>query len=233
MNQHPTNWRGLRALARLAAAGVALLALGGCAGVYLVDNQVQSFPRWSETGGTPRAATPAAAVPKAPQVYRFEVLPSQTEGVAEDRQIALQALARGALAKVGWSLADPGVNAPWTVQVTAGVRQLPRAPWDDPWYGYGGWGGFGFPGRDYVVTGSGQVIWTPAYIHLESPYYLRKLSLVIRRSGNGQVVYETQATHDGRWGDSPALWSAMFDAALQGFPTPPQGPRQVNIEVPR
>jgi hypothetical protein len=25
----------------------------------------------------------------------------------------------------------------------------------------------------------------------------------------------------------------MFDAALQGFPAPPSGPRQVNIEVPR
>jgi hypothetical protein len=226
---------GLRALAGL-AAGAALFALGGCASVYLVDNQVQSFPRWSDSGGAASKATaPAAAVPQAPQVYRFEVLPSQTEGAAEDQQIALQAVARGALAKVGWSLADPGVNAPWTVQVTAGTLQLPRAPWENPWYGpwNGGWGGYGFPGRDYVVTGSGQVIWTPAYIQLESPYYQRKLSLLIRRSGNGQVVYETHAAHDGRWRDSPALWSAMFDAALQGFPTPPAGPRQVNIEVPR
>jgi hypothetical protein len=228
-------WRGLRTLAGLIASA-ALLGLGGCASVYLVDNQVQSFPRWTDAGGTNKA-TPAAAaaVPQAPQVYRFEVLPSQTEGRAEDRQIALQALARAALVKVGWSLAEPGVNAPWTVQVTAGTLQLPRAPWEQDWYSPwgGGWGGYGFPGRDYVVTGSGQVIWTPAYIQLESPYYQRKLSLLIRRSGSGQVVYETHAAHDGRWADSSALWSAMFDAALQGFPAPPSGPRQVNIEVPR
>lgn len=228
----PPAGRRLRTLAGLIASA-ALLGLGGCASVYLVDNQVQSFPRWTEAGATDKAAA-TAAVPQAPQVYRFEVLPSQTEGQAEDRQIALQSLARDALAKVGWSLAEPGVNAPWTVQVSAGILQLPRAPWEQNWYSPwgGGWGGYGFPGRDYVVTGSGQVIWMP-YIHLESPYYQRKLSLLIRRSGNGQVVYETHAAHDGRWTDSSALWSAMFDAALQGFPVPPSGPRQVNIEVPR
>ena len=42
-----------------------------------------------------------------------------------------------------------------------------------------------------------------------------------------------RAAHDGRWNSSPALWTAMLDAALQGFPAPPAGVRQVNIEIPR
>ena len=52
-----------------ATLGLGLL-LGGCASVYRVDNQVQSFARW----GT------AATAPAAPQSYRFERLPSQREG---------------------------------------------------------------------------------------------------------------------------------------------------------
>lgn len=224
---HPVQ-RFLRLFTAL-IAGTALLALGGCASAYLVDNQVQSFARWSETGGTV-AASPVV-IPKPPQIYNFERLPSQTEGMAEDRQNALQALARDALGKVGWSLAETGARAPWTVQVSAATLRLPYAPWDDPWYSP--WGGYGMPGRDYVVTGSGQIIWTPAYIHLESPYFKRKLSLLIRRNSDGQVVYESHAAHDGRWGDSSGLWGAMLDAALRDFPVPPAGLRQVNIEVPR
>ena len=58
-------------------------------------------------------------------------------------------------------------------------------------------------------------------------------ALVIRDAASGRVVYETQAAHDGRWGGSEPLWGAMLNAALQGFPQAPEGPRQVNIEVPR
>jgi hypothetical protein len=71
------------------------------------------------------------------------------------------------------------------------------------------------------------------FMHVETPYYQRELSLVIRRADNGQVVYETRAAHDGRWNSTSALWTAMLEAALQGFPAPPGGPRQVNIEIPR
>ena len=34
--------------ARILGAAVAAIALSGCATVYLVDNQVQSFPRWAD-----------------------------------------------------------------------------------------------------------------------------------------------------------------------------------------
>ena len=113
--------------------------------------------------------------------------------------------------------------------------RLPRAPWEDPWNsGWGAFGpGFGLPGRDYVVTPSGQVILFPAFPRFEQPYYQRAVSLLVREAATGRVVYETRAAHDGRWHGSPSLWTAMLDAALQGFPTPPPGVRRVNIEVPR
>jgi hypothetical protein len=89
------------------------------------------------------------------------------------------------------------------------------------------------PGRDYVVTGTGQVIWMPMFPRFETPYYQRQVQVVVRHAASGRVVYETRAAHDGRWNSTPGLWTAMLDAALQGFPVPPEGLRQVNIEVPR
>lgn len=218
--------------ARRAIAGLALAAgaigLTGCASVYLVDNQVQSFARWSD------ATAPAGALPQPPQRYRFERLPSQREGAAAKAQDALESLAQAALAKLGWTGAEPGVqpSPQWAVQVSVNALRLPRPPWENPWpHPWGGWGGF--PGRDYVVTGSGQVIWTPMFMNLDPPYYQREVSVVVRQAATGRVVYETRAAHDGIWPDSPAIWGAMLDAALQGFPQAPAGTRQVNLEVPR
>ena len=218
-------------MTRLALALLNTLALAGCAGTYRVDNAVQSYAHWS--ADIPTGAQAPAAVPQAPQTYRFERLPSQATDNAARGQNELEALTRTALAKNGWSLAESGVSARWTVQVDAGTLKLPRAPWEEPWDGFGYWGGYGFPGRDYVVTGRGQVIWAPMFMRMDLPYYQRKVSLLIRNAGNGQVVYETHAAHDGRWNSTNGLWSAMLDAALGDFPAPPEGPRQVNIEVPR
>lgn len=217
---------------RAGLAALALMALSGCASVFLVDNQVQSFARWSDT---PATAPGPAAVPQAPQLYHFERLPSQRDARAGHEQDQVEALARLALERVGWTVAHAGVASPWRVEVNASTLRLPRAPWEDPWYGpWGGpFGGFGLPGRDYVVTGTGQVIWSPMFMRMDIPYFQRQVSLLIRHAGTGRVVYETRAAHDGRWQSSPALWGAMFDAALQGFPVPPAGVRQVNIELPR
>ena len=52
-------------------------------------------------------------------------------------------------------------------------------------------------------------------------------------SGGHNVVYETRAVHEGVWTDNPAVFAAMFDAALNGFPTPPTGPRRIVLEIPR
>lgn len=204
-------------MTRARAALVCLLAAGwlsGCASVYLVDNQVQSFARWS-------AAAPS--VPAAPQTYRFERLPSQAGDSAA--QATLERLSTEALAAVGWTPAPDGAAAPWRVQVNASTVTLPRAPWESP----------PSPWRraDRVVTADGKVVYMPRFMEIESPFYQRKVGLVIRDAASGRVVYETQAAHDGRWGGSAPLWGAMLNAALQGFPQAPEGPRQVNIEVPR
>ena len=234
---HPAASRPRRAA--LLIAGLAFSLLTGCASVYRVDSQVQSFARWTD------AAAPAAttnAIPQAPQLYRFERLPSQAADNAARGQTDLETIPRTALAKHGWTPAEPGVSARWSVQVSGGTLKLPRAPWEEPWDGFGygggfggfgGFGGLGMPGRDYMVTGSGQVIWAPVFLRMDLPYYERKVSLLIRHAGNGQVVYETHAAHDGRWNSSPELWGAMLDAALQGFPAPPAQVRQVNIDLPR
>jgi proline-rich tail region repeat protein len=46
------------------------------------------------------------------------------------------------------------------------------------------------------------------------------------------VVYETTASFDGPWVDSAHLLPTILDAALQGYPNPPSGPRKVVIELP-
>jgi hypothetical protein len=197
--------------------------------VFLVDSQVQSFARWPDASAT---AVAPPTVPLAPQVYRFERLPSQLQLPHASDQDTLEALTRDALAQHGWTLIAADVAAPWLVAVSAASLRLPRAPWENPWQGYGGayWGG-GF--GPYGVGPYGQLLWSPVFMPLETPYFQRQVSLVIRQAATGRVVYETRAAHDGRWNSSPALWSAMLGASLQGFPTPPAGMRQVNIEVPR
>lgn len=228
----PRPWTGLL---RICMATGALLALSGCASVYLVDNQVQSYARWADRP-TPSGAAASVTIPQAPQVFRFDRLPSQQDSRSGAGQDELEKLASLSLAKVGWTQAAAGVTAPWTVEVSAGTLRLPRAPWESPYDGYwgGGFGpGFGFPGRDYVVTGTGQIIYAPLFLRMDTPYYKREVSLVIRHAASGRVVYETRAAHDGRWNSSNPLWQAMLDAALRGFPAPPEGLRQVNIEVPR
>ena len=231
----PTDSRPRRAA--LLVTGLALGLLTGCASVYRVDSQVQSFARW--TNAAAPAAAAVSAIPQAPQLYRFERLPSQAAENAARGQADLEAITRTALAQHGWTSAEPGVSARWSVQVGAGTIKLPRAPWEEHWDGFGygggfgGFGGLGMPGRDYVVTGSGQVIWAPVFMRMDLPYYERKVSLLIRQASNGQVVYETHAAHDGRWNSSPELWGAMLDAALQDFPKPLIGVRQVNIDLPR
>ena len=239
----------LRPLRSIATIGLLIGAalLSGCAGVLRVDNRVQSFATWS-TGASPSGsagATAPAAVPAAPQSFRFERLPSQREGRSASTQDELEGLARSALAKVGWTAVDATTEAPWRVQVSASTQRLPRAPWEDPWGGPWGspfwgdpWGrssiGFGlYGGRGTYIGAGGQIFFAPAFMNLESPYYLREVSLVIRSADTGRVVYETRAAHDGRWNSTPALWAAMLDAALQGFPTPPEGVRQVDIDIQR
>lgn len=188
----------------LCLAIVATGLLPGCATSYLLDNNVQSF-------------SSLTALPAQPS-YRFERLPSQQA----PGQAQLEAMADGALHQAGLRR-DEG-NPLYTVQVSARLDRV-LSPWASPWDGWG-WGmgvrhgGFGF--------GTGG-----PFGRMESPWYHREVSVIIRELASNRVVFESHAVNDGPWMDDNSVFPAMFEAALQGFPTPPVGPRRVDIQVGR
>lgn len=197
-----------------ALAAIIFIAIGltGCGTVRLVDTEVRSF------------ATP----PPVPNgaLYRFERLPSQQADAAA--QTRLEALAEQALAQVGLQRQD--ALAIYSVQVAYGLKIDARAPWEQPEPGFGmGWNlGWGSRGGALMLGGQAP------FGHLAtSPYYWRQVSLIIRSLATQQVVFESHAAHDGRWSDTAAILPAMLEAALRGFPNPPQGVRRINIEIPR
>ena len=202
----------------------AAFVLAGCAGLQRVDNTVQSFARWDAPSGATASAPGKAPAP--PQHYRFERLPSQRDGSLAVGQDQLEALTRAALATRGWAPSVTDADARWTVQVTASTVRTVRDPWSDPW------GGWRFHGQ--IVAGNGHVFFSPMFAFPpDPPGYRRQVSLLVRDTGSGRVVYETRADHESRWNSAPELWQAMVEAALRDFPAPPDGPRQVTIELPR
>lgn len=207
---------------RLAPFLIAVFAgvlLSGCSGLRIVDSQVAAFSKLDTFA--------------AQTSWRFERLPSQQslDPAQATRQSKLEAMAAQALTQVGFKpqAEQDGAAAKYSVQLSAQIQRLPRGPFDDPWGGFG----MGMPGRDYVVTGSGQVIYTSLLMRIEQPWYVREIGLIVRDTADNRVVYETKAQHEGRWADDDAVLPAMFTAALQGFPKPPEGKRTVNIEIPR
>lgn len=199
-----------------AVATWAALHLGGCASVYRVDSQVDTHAAWAP-----------APVPRAGDTYRIERLPSQTSGNAAVDANALGQLLVPELARYGLAqaLGPAATNATWVVQVRRRETVKPHAPWvADPW----GWSvGMG-ASRGNVGIGVNMPLW-----NMGPPYYEREVEVQIRYHDSTRVAYESRARHDGPWQGTPALWSAMLEAALLGFPTPPDGPRAVNKDLPR
>ncbi len=180
--------------------------LAGCASTRLVDAQVQSF--------APQTLAPGAG-------YQFEHLPSQAANPGAQAQ--LERLAEPALAKVGLKRQS---GAPLSVQVSAVQRQESNATQSGVSLGWGlGWafgnGSIGIGNHGALFPGLDA-----------RPNYWRQVSLIMRNSA-GVVVFESHASHEGPWADSEMILAAMLDAALQGFPRPPDGVRRVNIEIPR
>ncbi len=189
-----------------------IASLSGCATSWVVDSDVKSF------------AAPGAIAPGA--TYRFDRLPSQQADGA--RQESLEAMAGAALDKAGLRRDDarPQFTAQIAASVSAGL-----SPWADPWFYGGPWGyghgGYGYYGR----RGYGGWYGGPAFAPPANPWYEREVSVVLREAGSNRVVYETRARNDGPYNASAAILPVMFEAALQGFPNPPQGERRVNIEL--
>jgi hypothetical protein len=191
---------------RLIGLAMLALALAGCATGYLLDNQVQSFSQLQ-------------AVPAQP-TYRFERALSQQ---GDPNQQALEAMADPALQRAGLRRDDAAPR--YSVQVLARVDRI-LSPYGDPYWG--GWGGgwsLGFGGRHGAI-GFGAPF--PTY---ESYWFRRQVSVIVRELASNRIVYETHASNEGPLLDSPSVLAAMFDAAMQGFPTPPPGRRRVDINL--
>ena len=200
-----------RAWTALFLIATSLWLMTGCAGVRLVDTDVTAFPKWT------------AAPPGPGTAYRFERLPSQQNLAAQ--QDAVEADARTALAKVGMEL-NPAV-ARYSVQVVATTQIIER--------GYPGYDGI-FGGPSVFLGGGNRGLGFGLSFPMRFPeptYFKRELSMLMRELVTQQVVFETRAFHDGVWSDTQAVFPAMMDAALRGFPEPPPGTRRINVEISR
>ena len=179
--------------------------LAGCSTQRLVDGRVQSF-------------STLAAVPS-PATYRIERLPSQQMPSFEP----IAALADQALARAGLRRDDAAPRL--LVQIGVQADTVPRYdPFGGP-YGPYPWGFGGWYGRGWGVGG----IWRMGE---PTPLHRRAVSVVMRDAQTQAVVYETSAVHEDVWVSDPAVYGVLLDAALQGFPQPPQGPRQVRLPLP-
>lgn len=191
--------------------GFAWLAAGlaGCAGGFLLDNQVQTFSHLT-------------SVPAQP-TYRFDRLPSQQ--ALDPFQTGVEAMADAALHRAGLRRDDAAPR--YSVQVSARAARV-LSPYVDPW-DWGGWGsiGFGFGHRSGVGIGIGG----PLFPRMDQPWFQREVSVIVRELGSNRVVYETHARNAGPWLDDRTVFPIMFQAAMQGFPNPPPGPRRVDIHV--
>ena len=211
MNKTLSTTTNRAGLSRSLSAGLlaAMLLLSGCAGIGNVSSDVSSFGEW-----------PAG---RQPGSYAFERLPSQQAvGVQQD---PIEGLARNALARVGMEL-NPAA-ARYSVQVRVNTQVIEQAAYGS---GYDGFG-FATPGVFLGGGNRGLGFGLSFPIGYSDAYYRRELTLLVRDLTSSQVVFETRAVNDGRQNETLAALSSMMDAALQGFPQPPAGPRRIAVPV--
>lgn len=188
----------------------------------VIDSDVTAFGTW-------KTAPPGPGTP-----YRFERLPSQQANAA--LQDLIEASARPALAKVG--LVPSDTAARYSVQVLLNTQRV-SAVYVDPFV-HGGFGGFGgYPGHGrfgpgvYGHGGNRGASFGLAFPlgFYESPIFRHQLSVLMRDLDTQQIAFETRALHFGPWNDSLNLLPALLDAALRGFPQPPEGTRRIHVEL--
>ncbi len=194
------------------------LVLGGCAAFNNLNNEVSTFGAW------PAERKPASFV--------FERLPSQQ--AHPERQVQLEAAARGALEAAGFRAAPDAGNAEYLMQL--GARVTSNDPWiyNDPlfwrgsWrYGYGASYGYGRFGRG----------WGPGWGFNSgiayTPTFEREVALLIRDRKTGALLYEARASNTGPSTAIDYLMPAMFEAALKDFPSAGPNPRSVTTPISR
>jgi hypothetical protein len=203
--RHPAEPTVARLLAALAVA-----VLAGCAGIAELQSEVVSYGSW-----------PSA---RAPGSYVFERSPSQQAHAA--LQDSLEQSAAPALAAAGFQAATDRARADVVVQIGARSMLQYYGAWGDPWwwrgygyapywrgawwgpYPYGPWGPYHRYGYGYGWGG----MW-PEYSEYE-----REVALLIRDRASGEPLYETRARSNGYRAADTTVLSAMYRAAMSGFP---------------
>lgn len=193
---------------------IAAAALTGCAtGPRLVQADVR----------TVAAQPPGAAVLQGAH-YRFERGPAIVGQLPPEK---LEAMAQAAFTRVG--LVRDEAHPRVSVQVSGGAS----AYWVDGWGRRTGWGGsrlsfgVGHGWRSGALGfGFGLPMGDP-----DIPVYVSEVSLMMRDLQTGQIVYDTRARHDGPWHDTDNVIAALFAAALEGYPSPAQMLRRVDVPL--
>lgn len=196
-----------RRLAAWLTLGAAAVLLGGCAALHTFTSEVTSFGTW-----------PAE---RHPGTFAFDRLPSQQAQAGE--QDALEQLAIPALQAAGFSPAPAGTPADVLVQVGSRTERQLRAPWDDPLW-MRPWSAGPRPGP-WLGPRWPDSAWSRSE-------YAREVALLIRDRNSGQALFETHANSTGITPGAPALYGALFQAALKNFPAVRNDPHPVSIELP-
>ena len=196
---------------RIAFVLLVAALLGGCSGLRIVNSQVQAISTLPAGTSIPQGAR-----------YRFERLPSQQEHAGMER---IESMAQAALMQVG--LARDDSAAQYSVLLGVRTDSFRGDAWGQPLIGP--W----WPGHPQFRLGTSGSMFAWSTRWPPSTVYRREISLLLRHLGTGQIVYETRAVSDSPWSDTEEVLAAVFQAALQGFPNPPAGTRQVDIEIPR
>ena len=187
---------------------LAALALGGCAAMTSLSSEVSSFGEW-----------PAD---RKPGSYAFERLPSQQARANEAD--ALEAAARGALKKAGFTPVAAGQEPDVLVQVGVRIDRSDVYPWVDSMWWRGGFGPYRHSPWFGPRWGFGM--------YYEPARYEREVALLIRDRSSGKPLFEARASNESRsslTGDR--LLAAMFEAALMDFPRHGVNPRRVVVPL--
>jgi hypothetical protein len=193
----------------LAVASATALVLAGCAsGPRTITSEVTSY-------------STLAQLPT-PPTYRLELLPSMTQ---QQSWAMVEQQAEQALQHVGLTRDEAPGKAKLVIQIMAAASYGRASNW--PYYGPPGpmWGwGMGYGGR----WGGGFGM---SWMDVPPMVYYRSVKLVMRDQQTQQIVYETSAAYDEVWTDDRVIYKVLFDAALSGFPHPPQGHRAVRATI--
>lgn len=197
----------------------ACLLMSGCTHVIRLEHAVQTHAAWENQ----RRPAPGDR-------FALERSPAQQTAAASSIQGQLEIHTTEWLTRWGSTVVNETDQAEWVIQLMWRHQQSLRDLWGDPFIPSPLWG---LPGRDYVITGSGQVVWLPTPYRMPTLHHERELRIQIRNSQSSRIVYESQAIQEGPWNDSPVLIQALVEAVFTDFPMAPEGQRQVVIEQPR